>query len=397
MSLVMAVPVSVVEAQTPQWTEYAENPIFGQGVDSGPKAYYPSVLYDVNEFSGHGHSAKYKMWYGTSGAQTALATSDDGINWTDQDVVMTNGYHAVVEYYPDGFAGANSGDNPSTATMHYRMWYWDEPGMSPPTLEPIRYAESDGINWFNDQAITGNLFTGVSLEWNSTSYGTIDVLYNPTATSTGTNPFDYSFVMYFDATDLNFEEIGLGYSSDGINWNLYGKVLPRGNDGPHGNTDDWDSCYASFGTVIKEANGKWHMWYSGGTTGVNHGIGHATSTDGLAWTRDAANPLLHVTDGLDWRNNRTYCPMVIEDSGIYKMWFSGRDTDTRNYAIGYATADGPGGPPPPAPAPAPGGGPVGGEVYPISKVVLIAPWLALAAAIVAGGIVLVRRRVHSYR
>jgi len=124
--------VGEAEAQTSQtlhvskWTEYAENPIFGQGVDSGPKAYYPSVLYDVNEFSGHGHSAKYKMWYGTSGAQTALATSGDGVNWTDQGVVMTNGYHAVVEYYPDGFTGANSGDNPSSATMYYRMWYWDE-------------------------------------------------------------------------------------------------------------------------------------------------------------------------------------------------------------------------------------------------------------------------------
>ena len=345
VSLVAAVPAAAQDPATldvSKWTEYAENPIFGQGVDSGPKAYYPSVLYDVNEFSGHGHSAKYKMWYGTSGAQTALATSGDGINWTDQGVVMTNGYHAVVEYYPDGFTGANSGDNPSSATMYYRMWYWDGPGMlyvEPVEPEPIRYAESpDGFNWFNDQAITGNLFTGVPLwgEWNRTSYGPIDVLYNPTATNTGPNPFDYSFVMYFDATDLNFEEIGLGYSSDGRNWNLYGKVLPRGNDGPHGNTDDWDSCYASFGTVIKEAGGKWHMWYSGGTSGVNHGIGHATSTDGLTWTRDANNPIFHKDDGVSWRAERSYCPMVIEVDGVYKMWFSGKDA-SGNYALGYAT------------------------------------------------------------
>jgi len=344
-SLVAAVPAAAQDPATldvSKWTEYAENSIFGQGVDSGPKAYYPSVLYDVNEFSGHGHSAKYKMWYGTSGAQTALATSGDGINWTDQGVVMTNGYHAVVEYYPDGFTGANSGDNPSSATMYYRMWYWDGPGMlyvEPVEPEPIRYAESpDGFNWFNDQAITGNLFTGVPLwgEWNRTSYGPIDVLYNPTATNTGPNPFDYSFVMYFDATDLNFEEIGLGYSSDGRNWNLYGKVLPRGNDGPHGNTDDWDSCYASFGTVIKEDGGKWHMWYSGGTSGVNHGIGHATSTDGLTWTRDANNPIFHKDDGVSWRAERSYCPMVIEVDGVYKMWFSGKDA-SGNYALGYAT------------------------------------------------------------
>ena len=44
----------------------------------------------------------------------------------------------------------------------------------------------------------------------------------------------------------------------------------------------------------------------------------------------------------------------------------------------------------PTPPPA-----VGGEVYPINKVALLAPWITLAAAIIAGGIILIRRRVHS--
>jgi hypothetical protein len=38
---------------------------------------------------------------------------------------------------------------------------------------------------------------------------------------------------------------------------------------------------------------------------------------------------------------------------------------------------------------------VGGEAYPVNKVNLIAPWLALAVVIAAGGVYLVRRRVHS--
>lgn len=49
-------------------------------------------------------------------------------------------------------------------------------------------------------------------------------------------------------------------------------------------------------------------------------------------------------------------------------------------------------PPPPSKPPA-----VGGEVYPINKVALLAPWITLAAAIIAGGIILIRRRVHSYK
>ena len=38
---------------------------------------------------------------------------------------------------------------------------------------------------------------------------------------------------------------------------------------------------------------------------------------------------------------------------------------------------------------------VGGEVYPINKTNVLVPWLALTAAIIAGGIVLIRRRVHN--
>ncbi|MFC2014028.1 hypothetical protein ACFLU8_04030 [Chloroflexota bacterium] len=38
---------------------------------------------------------------------------------------------------------------------------------------------------------------------------------------------------------------------------------------------------------------------------------------------------------------------------------------------------------------------VGGEVYPMNKVSLITPWIALVVFILAGGIFLIRRRVHS--
>ena len=38
---------------------------------------------------------------------------------------------------------------------------------------------------------------------------------------------------------------------------------------------------------------------------------------------------------------------------------------------------------------------VGGNAYPANKVGLVAPWLALAGVIAAGGVYMVRRRVHS--
>ena len=336
LGLMTAVPVAAGSTlEVSKWTEYAKNPIFGQGVE-GPKAYYQSVIYDIDEFSGHGVAAKYKMWYGTEGSQTGLATSDDGISWTDQGVVMSDGYHATVEYYSDGFSGANSGDNPSAATMYYRMWYWDVGTIY--AVSAIGYTESpDGVNWYNYQPCqngTVPIVSGGDPWWNRGSYGPCDVLYNPAATNTGT---DWTFTMYYDGTTGGDEAIGLGFSEDGITWTAYdadddGKAAPvlQGTyvDG------DWDKNYVSRCTVIKGDDEIYRMWFSGGTGAMNHGIGYATSSDGINWDKDANNPIFYKTDGISWRADRTYCPMVIEDGGTYKMWFTGVGSA---YSIGYAT------------------------------------------------------------
>jgi hypothetical protein len=336
LALVLALPAS---AQGPgSWTEYPENPVFGQGVDGGPRAYYPSVLYDADSFSGHGVSAEYKMWYGTSGGQTGLATSNDGINWTDQSVVMANGYHATVEYYADGFAGANSGDSPSDATMYYRMWYWDPSYLY--DVAAIAYTESpDGADWYNDQPLQNGavpIVSGGDPSWNRGSYGPCDVLYNPDASDSGT---DWTFTMYYDGTTGGDEAIGLGFSSDGITWTGYdadgdGKADPV-LSGTY-TSGDWDYNYVSRATIIKNADDDYEMWYSGGTWSMNHGIGYATSPDGIHWTRDEGNPIFHKDDGVDWRDSRTYCPAVLRDGSGYQMWFAGRDSG--DYSIGYATA-----------------------------------------------------------
>ena len=335
--IVLIAAIALIVSAHFNWTEDTDNPIFGQWV-GGPKAYYPSVLYDVGEFSGHGDNAKYKMWYGTSGGTTALAKSDDGISWVDQGVVMTLGYHATVEYYPDGFAGDNSGDNPTGDTMYYRMWYWA--GLQY-LIADIGYAESpDGLNWHNNQSCINGTVPIVSSGdpwWNRGSYGPCDILYNPDASNTGT---DWFFTMYYDGTTGGDEAIGLGFSSDGIIWTGYdadsdGKADPV-LDGTYV-TGDWDYNYVSRATIIKNADDDYEMWYSGGTGTMNHGIGYATSPDGINWTRDANNPILHIDDGVGWRNNRTYTPMVIKDGNSYKMWYTGKDGVSDNYSIGYAT------------------------------------------------------------
>lgn len=311
--------------------EQYPQPVFLNGSQGG---YYPSVIFDPGSFGedagsviGSGpdtYAVKpyYKMWFtdGTVSGQIGFAYSDDGIAWytcsSCSCAGLTNPHHVALLY---------------TGTT-YMIWYWDTAALY--NHAAIRTAESsDGLNWTNDRATTGNLVTGTSPDWNRGSYGPCQVVYNSNASNAGSNPFKYSFVMYFDGTTGAFEETGLGYSPDGIDWQLYGRVLARGNNSPWGNTDDWDSSYASRGTVVRVSSEEWHMWYSGGQTSMNQGIGHATSTDGLNWTRDPANPILHISDGLNYRNSRTYTPWVIfredrfqgqGDRIKFKGWFSAR-------------------------------------------------------------------------
>ena len=323
-----------------EWIEYAANPVFGQGA-GGPKAYYPSILYDPDKFSGHGLSTKYKMWYGTFDKQTGLAISNNGIKWKDMGVVMTAGYHAVVKYYPDGFVGTDNGDDFRDNRMYYRMWYWNHTTIY--SVTAIYYTESeDGENWYNYQPLENGLIpivTGIETNWNYGSYGPCDVLYNPTASNTGT---DWTFTMYYDGTTGGDESIGLGFSKDGITWTGYDSDNDNIADPVFQGTSssvDWDSDYVSRATIIKNDKGTYEMWYSGGIGSMWHGIGYAVSSDGINWTRDSDNPIFHKDDGVMWRKDRTYCPMVIKKGRFYHMWFAGKmDGESDNYAIGYAKA-----------------------------------------------------------
>ena len=329
--LVIAALSAVAQGQQ-KWVEYGNYRVFGEGI-GGPKAYYPSIIYDPTA------AVPYKMWYGTSGGKTGLAVSSDGIAWSDLGVVMSDGYHATVKLFPDGFSGINTGSDPSDGTMHYRMWYWDYPDLY--NVQAIGYAESpDGKIWHNYQPLQNGavpIVSGTWPDWNRGSYGPNDVLYNPAASNTGT---DWKYILYYDGTTGGTESIGMGFSSDGVTWTgldvdgndkadpvLSGTYVPG----------DWDYDFVSRATIIKRADGSYEMWYSGGDGAVNHGIGYAVSFDGKEWVRDVDNPLFSKDDGVAWRNVRTYCPMVLFDpaEGIYKMWFTGKD-DLGNYSIGYA-------------------------------------------------------------
>ena len=338
------------------WQDYGSNPVF-----SPPGgAYYPSVLYDVANFSGHGAAYPYKMWYDAHGPYSpALAGSYDGISW----IVLANplvglktsggnqsANHLVVRYDAAGFGGSG---------YFYRIWYWDQ-SVSIYGITAIRSAQSaDGITWTGDQAITqvgSTVITGVWPNWNYGSYGPIAVIFNPSGTAPldDTDVFSHKYVMYYDGTTGGQEAWGLAYSVDGLLWQGYQDV--DGNDVAvltPGGTGTWDATHVAQGSVVRNPGGGWELWYSGGNGASNQGIGHATSPDGIAWTKDLGNPITELGCPTSlpptslgctgtWDASRNYTPVVLQaplggtcQRTELRMWRTGVSASGA-YSIGYA-------------------------------------------------------------
>ena len=337
------------------WREYDHNPVF----DPAQTVYYPTVIYRADAFGqrqGDVISASlpytyvvppyYKMWTARSNADRGLqfVYSGDGLTWHQFNAgaqlpgLALNGYHSLVLYDADAFGGSG---------YFYRIWYWN-PDQPLTSINAFRTARSaDGISWVNDQALTQSvtmpLVSGVDGTYWYHTYGPAAVLYNPAGPGTpdSGHPLDNRYVMYYSASgegfapDGNDEATGLAYSADGIAWTRYGDE-PVLSVGPAG---AWDHKYAvAYSAVLRGPDSFYHMWYSGGITRVQEGIGYAVSADGVRWSKSLNNPIFHIYDGVPTRTSRTYTPLVLYDANgfsghgpaaPYKMWFTGDDGSNR--------------------------------------------------------------------
>jgi len=78
----------------------------------------------------------------------------------------------------------------------------------------------------------------------------------------------------------------------------------------------WDVNIRERGWILRDGD-EWHLWFTG-YDGTREGIkllGHATSTDGLAWKRDARNPIYseHWVEDV----------MVVRHEGTFYMFSEG--------------------------------------------------------------------------
>jgi hypothetical protein len=131
-----------------------------------------------------------------------------------------------------------------------------------------------------------------------------------------------------DARNLNKIRVDVyeASSSDGRSWS----IAPTPVLSPSGNVSDWDNLRTETPSVVK-VGGIYHLYYSGfSVTGAVTGqsqIGHATSTDGTNWVKDARNPILTggVSDRFQWGYGGVGEPGIVynnADSTFY-LYYAG--------------------------------------------------------------------------
>jgi beta-1,2-mannobiose phosphorylase / 1,2-beta-oligomannan phosphorylase len=85
-----------------------------------------------------------------------------------------------------------------------------------------------------------------------------------------------------------------------------------------GGDNAWDRKIRERGWIL-QIDGTYHLWYTGYNDALspNKFLGHATSPDGLDWTRDPANPLV--------RDSWVEDMCVVRDGGRFFMFAEGKD------------------------------------------------------------------------
>jgi predicted GH43/DUF377 family glycosyl hydrolase len=122
--------------------------------------------------------------------------------------------------------------------------------------------------------------------------------------------------------------IALVESKDGVRWGE--PVIVLGPDRSTGWEDDINRP-----VVFRRPDG-YHLWYTGQAKGRSS-IGYATSPDGKTWKRMSKKPVLSPEKR--WEKVALMCPHVLWDdkARLYRMWYSGGEQYEPN-AIGHATS-----------------------------------------------------------
>ena len=105
-----------------------------------------------------------------------------------------------------------------------------------------------------------------------------------------------------------------------------------------GTKDEWDGWAIGSMSILKVGE-EYHLYYEGWGLGTIQ-IGHATSADGVHWTKDPGNPVLPRNEE-GWDSGGTWDTFVLYEDGIFKMWYGAtpRGGARGKFHWGYADSE----------------------------------------------------------
>jgi len=287
------------------WTEVAGNPIIHGGGTSGTdRAYYPFVLYA---------GGTYHIWYG-DGTNTRHATSTrpDFSDATFPADVVTglaptfSPYHPRVLYRAGGWTiGGTSYPGP------FLMYYTNGADWN---VQPHVAHSADGQAWTDIGACTGiNNYGG-----NTTVYN-LAVLYEGGTSWKGYADNGLGIIQYYT-------------SANGLDWT--GQAL----DVVGAPYQAWeDAGWRTIAPFIMKYGSTYILFYSAGVGSNDGAFGYATSADGSTFTKSTSNPIFSISDGVAWRDIRTYTTSIVTDGTTWYLYFTGRtNTPSTSYSVGLA-------------------------------------------------------------
>jgi len=139
-----------------------------------------------------------------------------------------------------------------------------------------------------------------------------------------------TYYMWFTGQQsANYSKIGHARSHNGITWKRHASpvLVPE---------LSWEaeSIMCSY-VIYNEVSKMFYMYYSAGHQYEPFAIGHASSKDGVNWTRTSPDPIFTADKSVDWEKDRVTCPTVKYSGEYYYMFYIGfRDMHTA--AIGIA-------------------------------------------------------------
>lgn len=187
----------------------------------------------------------------------------------------------------------------------YRMWY---SAVSGSDVYQIAYATShDGYNWTKHGAVISPGFSGTGSDSRR--------VHSPAVIDEG----DY-YRMYYTGVDISDVRITLmAISQDGKSWTYDGLAINYGGSG--------ETKVSAYASVLKDG-GSYKSWYSGFSLGGSYQIFHATSPDGVTWTKQGIVMPLGAPGEPD--DDEILKNVVIRNStGTYRMWYGAVGTKWR--------------------------------------------------------------------